>query len=134
MSVKKVEGHIDAIERKLNKSIKIAEKGSSLKLADVAKLGRKTNSIVSEIGKINKELDVGFSLAFGVSVLLSLFFSKRKRDKKNNKKDFLFWSFLRKGPPPKMKRPARSASHLWGGLGRTRGPFSAALRRDTDTT
>lgn len=60
MSVKKVEAHIDAIERKLVKSIKIAEKGPSMKLADVAKLGRKTNSIVSEINKSIKEYDVRF--------------------------------------------------------------------------
>lgn len=65
MTVKKVEGHIDAIERKLVKSIKIAEKGPNMKLADVAKLGRKTNSIVSEINKSIKEYDVSsFSLPF----------------------------------------------------------------------
>lgn len=58
MSIKKVEGHIDAIERKLTKSIKIAEKGPNMKLGDVAKLGRKTNSIVSEINKSIKEYDV----------------------------------------------------------------------------
>lgn len=58
MSVAKVEAHIDAIERKLTKSIKIAEKGASMKLGDVAKLGQKTNSIVSEINKSIKEYDV----------------------------------------------------------------------------
>lgn len=30
MSIKKVDGHIDAIERKLGKAIKIAEKGNDL--------------------------------------------------------------------------------------------------------
>lgn len=58
MSVAKIEAHIDAIERKLTKSIKIAEKGASMKLGDVAKLGQKTNSIVSEINKSIKEYDV----------------------------------------------------------------------------
>lgn len=58
MSVAKVQGHIDAIERKLTKSIKIAEKGSSTKLGDVIKLGRKTNSIVSELKKGVAEYDV----------------------------------------------------------------------------
>lgn len=51
MSVKNVQGHIDAIERKLGKSIKIAEKGQNLKLQDVVKMGTKTRSIVSEIKK-----------------------------------------------------------------------------------
>lgn len=58
MSVKNVEAHIDAIERKLAKSIKIAEKGESVKLGDVVKLGRKTNSIVSELKKSLAEYDV----------------------------------------------------------------------------
>lgn len=58
MSVKNVEAHIDAIERKLTKSIKIAEKGDSTKLGDVIKLGRKTNSIVSELKKGVAEYDV----------------------------------------------------------------------------
>lgn len=58
MSVKKVQGHIDAIQRKLEKSIKIAEKGPNTKLGDVIKLGRKTNSIVSEIKKSISEYDV----------------------------------------------------------------------------
>lgn len=59
MSVKKVQGHIDAIQRKLEKSIKIADKGPNMKLGDVIKLGRKTNSIVSEIKKSISEYDVG---------------------------------------------------------------------------
>ena len=59
MSVKKVQGHIDAIQRKLEKSIKIADKGPNMKLGDVIKLGRKTNSIVSEIKKSINEYDVG---------------------------------------------------------------------------
>jgi hypothetical protein len=58
MSVKKVQGHIDAIQRKLEKSIKIADKGPNMKLGDVIKLGRKTNSIVSEIKKSINEYDV----------------------------------------------------------------------------
>lgn len=58
MSISKVSGHIDAIERKLGKSIKLAEKGSGMKLGDVVKLGRKTNSICSEINKSVKEYDV----------------------------------------------------------------------------
>lgn len=58
MSVKKVQGHIDAIQRKLEKSIKIADKGPNMKLGDVIKLGRKTNSIVSEIKKSISEYDV----------------------------------------------------------------------------
>lgn len=58
MTIAKVQGHIDAIERKLTKSIKIAEKGSSTKLGDVVKLGRKTNSIVSELKKGVAEYDV----------------------------------------------------------------------------
>lgn len=58
MTVKKVESHIDAIERKLGKSIKIAEKGNDMKLGDVLKLGRKTNSIVSELKKSVSEYDV----------------------------------------------------------------------------
>ncbi|KAG6360007.1 hypothetical protein INS49_011063 [Diaporthe citri] len=57
MSVKKVQGHIDAIQRKLEKSIKIADKGPNMKLGDVIKLGRKTNSIVSEIKKSISEYD-----------------------------------------------------------------------------
>lgn len=64
MSIKKVEAHIDAIERKLTKGIKIAEKGPNMKLGDVAKLGRKTNSIVSEINKSIKEYDVSFLSPF----------------------------------------------------------------------
>lgn len=58
MTVQKVEHHIDAIERKLGKSIKIAEKGNDMKLGDVIKLGRKTNSIVSELKKGVAEYDV----------------------------------------------------------------------------
>jgi hypothetical protein len=58
MSVKKVQGHIDAIQRKLEKSIKIADKGQGMKLGDVIKLGRKTNSIVSEIKKSINEYEV----------------------------------------------------------------------------
>lgn len=61
MSVAKVQSHIDAIERKLTKSIKIAEKGSSTKLGDVIKLGRKTNSIVSELKKGVAEYDVSIA-------------------------------------------------------------------------
>lgn len=58
MSIQKVNGHIDAIDRKLGKSLKIAQKGNDLKLGDVVKLGRKTNSICSEINKSVKEYDV----------------------------------------------------------------------------
>lgn len=58
MSIQKVNGHIDAIDRKLGKSLKIAEKGNNMKLGDVVKLGRKTNSICSEINKSVKEYDV----------------------------------------------------------------------------
>lgn len=58
MTVQKVESHIDAIERKLTKSLKIAEKGNSMKLGDVIKLGTKTNSIVSELKKGVSEYDV----------------------------------------------------------------------------
>lgn len=58
MSIQKVNTHIDAIDRKLGKSLKIAEKGNDLKLGDVVKLGRKTNSICSEINKSVKEYDV----------------------------------------------------------------------------
>ncbi|KAJ4414150.1 hypothetical protein N0V82_008117 [Gnomoniopsis sp. IMI 355080] len=57
MSIQKVNGHIDAIDRKLGKSLKIAQKGNDLKLGDVVKLGRKTNSICSEINKSVKEYD-----------------------------------------------------------------------------
>ncbi|KAI3398749.1 hypothetical protein diail_8616 [Diaporthe ilicicola] len=57
MSVQKVQGHIDAIQRKLEKSIRIADKGPNMKLGDVVKLGRKTNSIVSEIKKSISEYD-----------------------------------------------------------------------------
>lgn len=60
MSVKKVQAHIDAIQRKLEKSIKIADKGPNMKLGDVIKLGRKTNSIVSEIKKSINEYDVSY--------------------------------------------------------------------------
>lgn len=65
MSVKKVQGHIDAIQRKLEKSIKIADKGPNMKLGDVIKLGRKTNSIVSEIKKSISEYDVGHPYSHG---------------------------------------------------------------------
>lgn len=58
MSIKAVTKHIDAIERKLGKSVKISEKGDSMKLSDVVKLGRKTNSMVSEMNKSVKEYDV----------------------------------------------------------------------------
>lgn len=58
MSISKVESHIDAIERKLGKAIKIAEKGNGMKLGDVIKLGQKTNSIVSELKKSVSEYDV----------------------------------------------------------------------------
>lgn len=58
MSIQKVSGHIDAIERKLGKSIKLAEKGNDMKLGDVVKLGRKTTSVCSEINKSVKEYDV----------------------------------------------------------------------------
>ncbi|KAK7724302.1 hypothetical protein SLS64_000636 [Diaporthe eres] len=47
------------MSRKLEKSIKIADKGPNMKLGDVIKLGRKTNSIVSEIKKSINEYDVG---------------------------------------------------------------------------
>ncbi|POS76777.1 hypothetical protein DHEL01_v204825 [Diaporthe helianthi] len=57
MSVNKVQDHIDAIQRKLEKSIKIAAKGPDMKLGDILKLGRKTNSIVSEIKKSISEYD-----------------------------------------------------------------------------
>lgn len=68
MSVKKVQGHIDAIQRKLEKSIKIADKGPNMKLGDVIKLGRKTNSIVSEIKKSISEYDVGHPQSCASSV------------------------------------------------------------------
>lgn len=58
MSIAAVSNHIDAIERKLTKSIKIADKGTSLKLGDMIKLGRKTNSVVNEIKKSISEYDV----------------------------------------------------------------------------
>lgn len=58
MSIQKVNGHIDAMERKIGKCIKIAEKGSSMKLGDVVKMGRKANSIVSELKKSTSEYDV----------------------------------------------------------------------------
>lgn len=58
MSVKHVQGHISAIERKLGKTVKIAEKGADMKLSDVIKLGRKTNSIVSELKKSTNDYEV----------------------------------------------------------------------------
>lgn len=79
MSIKNVENHIDAIERKLTKSIKIAEKGPNMKLGDVAKMGRKTNSIVTEINKSIKEYDVSLATFVPPSCVPLL-----EREKKRN--------------------------------------------------
>jgi len=54
----KVNTHLGAIERKLGKANKIAEKREKLSLKDAIKLGRKSNSIVSTVKKMAKDVDV----------------------------------------------------------------------------
>jgi len=56
--MEKVNMHLGAIERKLGKANKIAEKREKLSLKDAIKLGRKSNSIVSTVKKTIKDLEV----------------------------------------------------------------------------
>lgn len=72
MSIKNVESHIDAVERKLTKSVKIAEKGDGIKLGDIIKLGQKTNSIVSELKKALAQYDVRTYLSIHSAIHPSL--------------------------------------------------------------
>jgi hypothetical protein len=51
--------HLEAIERKLTKSNKIASKGDKINYKDALKLGTKSNSIVSTISKGIQEYSVG---------------------------------------------------------------------------
>ena len=57
-AMEKVNMHLGAIERKLGKANKIAEKREKLSLKDAIKLGRKSNSIVSTVKKTIKDLEV----------------------------------------------------------------------------
>ena len=55
MSYDGIATNLDAIERKLGKSNKIASKGDKINYKDALKLGTKSNSIVSTIGKAIQE-------------------------------------------------------------------------------
>lgn len=58
MSFAKVTKDIDALERKLGKSIKIASKGDKLSMGDVLKLGSKTSAIEKTLKSATKEYGV----------------------------------------------------------------------------